>query len=61
MAEKFKACPFCGCKNISVLSSDNVIGYFYAYCHSCDANTGNYKTKAEVIKAWNRRADDGRE
>jgi Lar family restriction alleviation protein len=55
---KLLKCPFCGCKDISFLSSDDVIGYFYAYCHSCHASTGNYKTKKKVIEAWNRRAGD---
>lgn len=59
MAE-LKPCPFCGGKadirDFTIIDSDPEIDIF---CTNCGGQTFVYKTKAEAIEAWNRRADNG--
>ena len=43
-------CPFCG-------GSDIEIDEHIAQCVACDAWGDVYKSKAEALSAWNRRAD----
>lgn len=57
MAENLKLCPFCGCESKveSFTEYGKVKGYFI-YCNNCHVEQGKlYKTKANAIKAWNRR------
>lgn len=65
MAEmKPKPCPFCGCKEIEVLEERNwfpILG-FTVLCPDCGGMLTRYKDNtdqfmAEVIAAWNRRAE----
>ena len=55
MASELKPCPFCGCNAI-------VEGYsnWWVRCECCLVETRTFKTEAEAIEAWNRRAEDGK-
>ena len=48
-------CPFCGGK--AVLS---YWGMHRAWCVECKAKTEDFLLQRDAIKAWNRRADDGK-
>ncbi len=60
MAEtELKLCPFCGGEaEVTVFLSNYMVA-----CTSCPASIFPCKgmTKKEAVKAWNRRANDGRE
>lgn len=60
MSEKLKPCPFCGGEAESKSSVDifGHEGFFSVLCRKCYARTDYYETEAEVIEAWNRRADE---
>lgn len=61
--KKLKDCPFCGSDNIFIDSYDPYDGYqgnltiFRIRCLHCDA-TFEKKTYDEIIKSWNRRAEN---
>lgn len=59
MAE-LKPCPFCGGK--AKLISRGGLHYVECYVNTCYIvpKTTWYKEKSEAIKAWNRRAEDGK-
>lgn len=64
MMEKLKPCPFCGSQYVKL--TRGIVG---VHCYGCNANVdftewdeagyALYKTVDEMVKAWNRRADDG--
>ena len=60
MTENLKPCPFCGGEAKSKSSVDvfGHEGFFSVLCRKCYARTGYYETEAEVIEAWNRRANE---
>ncbi|MBQ9784280.1 MAG: Lar family restriction alleviation protein [Clostridia bacterium] len=53
MSEEIKPCPFCGGE--AELYSG---GIKYVLCKECLATSCDFKTEAEAIEAWNRRAND---
>ena len=59
MAE-LKPCPFCG--GGAKLISRSGLYYVVCYIKTCHIvpRTNWYKEKNEAIKAWNRRAEDGK-
>ena len=61
MAE-LKPCKKCGSENWCVWTcySPNYIAGYYVDCDDCLWKTDVYKTEAEAIEAWNRRAVDGK-
>ena len=63
MAENLKRCPFCG--NTATVEEVRDYDESIVWEVSCDACPNNidwsFETKAEVIAAWNRRADNGRD
>ena len=64
MGSELKPCPFCGGTNAYIAS--NCYGQHYARCPECGAVVwGNDKedirSKKEIVKLWNRRAEDGNE
>ena len=63
MSEKLKPCPFCGGEAEPKSSVDTFghEGFFYVLCRKCYARTDHYETGAEVIEAWNRRANEEEE
>lgn len=59
--EELKPCPFCGGKNVEVTQED-CFGFdndeWLIHCDNCGLQFGfgkQYKTKSEVIEAWNGR------
>ena len=59
---KLKACPFCGSGNVGVMQMipmHNGIITQYVCCFGCGARTAAHVEQYE-IKAWNRRAEDGK-
>jgi Lar family restriction alleviation protein len=65
MAEN-KTCPFCGGHDIEVYehygkAAGLEYGGFYPECTKCGCRLNYYETREEALKAWNRRANDGRE
>ena len=55
---ELKPCPFCGGKELSVIS---VLGEdYYVECSSCTTCGPSGETYEEAIEAWNRRAEDGK-
>lgn len=60
MSEELKPCPFCGgeAKTKSSVDVFGHEGFFSVLCRKCYVRTGCYETEAEVIEAWNRRADE---
>ena len=74
METKLLPCPFCGSDNcwtheVWNRHTDHAQGY-YVECYDCGATKGAmiyhngtwdgfYKTEAEAIEAWDRRATDG--
>ena len=61
--KELKPCPFCGYDEINVFYFDPYDGYqgnlgmWNAKCMLCGAVIGR-RDKSEVIKDWNRRAND---
>lgn len=69
--ERLKSCPFCGSDNVMALYCSE-IGTEYAYeghdvdgdvnpyihCYGCDSEWFSSESGVDVIKAWNRRAND---
>lgn len=53
--KKLMRCPFCGHKNILILSTKSMRIPMRAQCLLCKARTKQFHTEEEVIKAWNRR------
>lgn len=62
--EKLKPCPFCGDAWVYASTGDYGSGYeHYGYrvdcrCHYAWSVIGWYEHKADVILAWNRRAEN---
>lgn len=58
MAE-LKPCPFCG-GEAKIHSLTDIIGCYRVRCTKCPVEFGQYwfYRKADLIKAWNRRADN---
>ena len=60
--EEPKQCPFCGGKAQRV--EDLIRRYrefpFYIQCADCGAKTNRCPEMKDAVKAWNRRADDGK-
>lgn len=59
--EKLKPCPVCGSEKATVFmdvfdSRSPEATRFRAMCRSCGLMTAQYRTEAEAIAAWNRRA-----
>jgi Lar family restriction alleviation protein len=54
-----RPCPFCGGEAETYRMIEP---WWMVYCTRCYAETADYKTEAEAVAAWNRRADedDGR-
>lgn len=66
-----KPCPFCGCENLSIISTPHSIGrqyqcYHYVKCNQCGCESQKLKTatlhgedgcKAIAIEKWNTRAE----
>lgn len=53
-----KRCPFCGGLAYIGTKRDAISGEIdsqHIFCISCNAQTGDYRTKELSIKAWNRR------
>ena len=66
--EELKICPFCGNKDVTIMTRRGKNGwrdYFYVLCDyndgGCGALSGWYHYVDEAIEAWNKRADDGKE
>ena len=52
---ELKPCPFCGGK----ARLDIDLEWYYVYCTKCQAQVeGDWR--AEAIKMWNRRVEDGK-
>lgn len=56
-----KDCPFCGGK-AKIYTDDNYPfssdTHSHVYCKKCGAQTKNYRTENEAVKAWNNRIKD---
>lgn len=61
MAE-LKPCPFCGSRNIDFgVMTGTMSGWAYCQCEECLAEIHVLSPLIdEAIKAWNRRAEDGK-
>ncbi len=61
---KLKPCPFCGCRPRVSPPGWGVYGY-YVMCEAsrCRVNpmTVSFRTRAEAVAAWNRRAGNRKE
>ena len=57
---ELKKCPFCGGEaEIRITEWDNSSKTHYSVmCQKCESETTLYKTEAEAIAAWNKRAKD---
>lgn len=70
---KLKSCPFCGGKNVRLMTNDTEDGtpccvgyeeeletiYCYVHCYECDMDfMPNSDIAREVVEAWNRRNID---
>lgn len=53
---ELKPCPFCGGKNIDLVSHCAVI--VFVQCDDCCATFPHFDSEEEAITAWNRRATD---
>jgi len=53
--ENLKPCPFCGSKKIHIYGMLHIVE-----CKECRASISAKFTTGEAIKAWNRRAADGK-
>ncbi len=53
---KFKPCPFCGSRNISMhyLFANG----YYVLCEKCETKSGYALTRKESIKHWNTRLNN---
>lgn len=54
MKEKLKPCPF----NSPCIGEGKIMhnaDIWYVFCKNCGRHTNSYQTRAEAIKAWNRR------
>ena len=60
---KIEACPFCGLygKAKSRYSDNSMSMFWFVQCIGCKAKTGNYDTKEQAVRAWNGRANNGKE
>jgi len=58
MSEALKGCPFCNGEAWSFPSQYADVTLWNARCKKCYAAHDGYKTQAEAIAAWNRRAPD---
>jgi Lar family restriction alleviation protein len=61
-----KTCPFCGSNRIEVYmhygeSAGIKYGGYYPECTVCGCRLNYYESREEALKAWNERANDGRE
>lgn len=57
---KLKPCPFCGGTAIAVCTRWIVKPYSLVECKTCEASITRV-SKAEAIKAWNRRSENVKE
>ena len=64
---EIKPCPFCGGKEITVCTTEDLGHYnvefgFFCVCDArrcgCGASTGWSETEDDAMDDWNRRADD---
>ena len=58
--ERFKPCPFCGSKDISLYEHEDFGGAFYVMCECCGANIGTALDniscdEEEIVGLWNKR------
>ena len=51
-----KPCPFCGEKNIRLISSGTKLILYWVCCDKCFAVSGAGKTEDEAVVLWNNRA-----
>lgn len=63
--KELKPCPFCGNEfpTITYISIINVYSVNCPQCHAVfrlDCTVGRYSDRNKVVKAWNRRADNGK-
>lgn len=59
MDDELKPCPFCGyVDGVEMFELAN--GYFVVHCNGCGCEVTFNEYKEGTIKAWNRRADNGR-
>ena len=62
MAE-LKPCPFCGNRDVGISGVLPQFGeemHYKVICFNCNAQTRVCAKRDNAIKAWNRRAEDGR-
>ena len=52
---KLKPCPFCGNKNIDIVTFH---GMFQVICQWCHIMTEEKETKKEAVDDWNKRAKE---
>ena len=59
---ELKPCPFCGGMARAVIYHNREYTRIshYVKCELCDVHTPNYVQREIAIKAWNRRAEDGK-
>lgn len=62
MSEELKPCPFCGgeAKKQEVKTTILSDTYWGIKCTKCNCGTVGYLNYNYAIKAWNRRANDGK-
>lgn len=60
---RVELCPFCGKYGKAKSRYSDMTGtlYWFVQCIGCKAKTGNYDTKERALRAWNGRANNGKE
>lgn len=59
-AESARACPFCGCSELSLCwrvrrASNELALFYHVNCDSCGADGPGYFTKEGAVRQWNHR------
>lgn len=52
---ELKPCPFCGGGNTELVCDIETL-MWRIECVNCESSSGDYNTRIEAVRAWNRRA-----